>query len=403
MIYAILIAAAAPLLYLYLVKRLNFFETHRPGLIFLALAWGAVAMGMSYLVDHPLVPIFGRPFVSTKIGPSVEEIFKALILLYLVRRADYTYFVDGAIYGFAVGMGFAVAENMLFLSRVDAETGLVLALIRGFSASVMHGASTALVGVAIGGFPLGRRIHPMVALVVGLAVAIAYHMAYDHVAFMNLAGHKGQIILTGLSFAGLLLIAATILWGLRRERRRLRRSLGMTPGFSKGEARLVQRIDDLDDLLAPVETRFGEAKREQVANVLLLGAQLGMKQALLRTTKDRELRGELSQQIAESKRELKRQRSEVGMYVMSYVRSIVPKTAWSLWARLGQTLTRMDIPKANIWSTLDANLLHVTPGEGLYAQIRVALDARSQEATRAIDAGEDLPEAVQRFVQWVKE
>src|ERR1700690_1769970 len=161
MIYSILIAGAIPLLFLYLVKWLNFFETHRPKLIFLALGWGAVASGLSYLVDHPLVPIFGRQFISTHIAPGVEEIFKSLILIYLVRRADYAYFVDGAIYGFAAGIGFPVSENMLYLSRVDVNTGLIVAIARAFSASVMHGGSTALVGIAIGGFPLGRVVHPV--------------------------------------------------------------------------------------------------------------------------------------------------------------------------------------------------------------------------------------------------
>src|SRR5947209_644409 len=110
MVYSILIASLVPLAFLFIVHWLNFFGTHRPNLIFIALAWGAISVLLSYLVDHPLVPIVGRPIVGVRIGPAVEEIFKSLVLLYLVRRADYSYFVDGAIYGFASGVGFAVAE-----------------------------------------------------------------------------------------------------------------------------------------------------------------------------------------------------------------------------------------------------------------------------------------------------
>lgn len=379
MIYSILIAGTAPLLYLYLIKRLNFFETHRPALMFLAFGWGIVAMGLSYEVAHPLVPIFGRPLVSVRVGPPVEEIFKSLILLYLVRRADYTYFVDGAIYGFAVGIGFAVAENMLYLSRVDVDTGLIVALIRGFSSSVMHGSSTALVGIAIGGFPLARAVHPLLMLLLGWSIAIAYHTTYNHVAFLNL-GPKGQIILSGFSFAGLAAVAAVILWGLQRERRRLRKSLGMTPAISKGEASLVRRIDDLDDLLAPVEERFGEAKRDQVASALLLSAQLGMKQEQIRKTRDPELRGELALQITEAKRALKQQRGEVGMYVMSYVRSIVPKTTWSLWARVGQALTKLGPSQTNIWmnATVAGSHPNAQSPDGIYARVRAELDGRTR-------------------------
>lgn len=377
-IYSVLIASAVPLLFLYLIKWLNFFETHRPKSILIALAWGAVAMGLSYLVDHPLVPIFGRPIVAVRIGPVVEEIFKSLILLYLVRRADYTYFVDGAIYGFAVGIGFAVAENMLYLSRVDVNTGLIVAITRAFSSSVMHGGSTALVGIAIGGFPLGRVVPPLIALFVGWAIAITYHTTYNHVAFLNL-GQEGLLIICGLAFTGLVVVALVILWGLRRERRRLRRSLGMGVGVSKGEALLVQRLDDLDDLLAPVEARFGEVKREQVASVLLLGAQLAMKQAQIRKTRDPELRVELAAQITEAKHALKEQRHEVGMYIMSYVRSIVPKTTWSLWATLGQALTRIDPSNVSLTNALNASLLsRKRTDENIYSMVQAGLAARAK-------------------------
>ena len=153
---------------------------------------------------------------------------------------------------------------------------------------------------------------------------------------------------------------------------------------------LVQRIDDLDDLLEPVEARFGEIKREQVANVLLLGAQLAMKQEMIRETKDPELRAELVPQITELKRELKQQRHEVGVYVMSYVRSILPKTTWSLWARLGQILTKLETPRTNLWSALSAKLLgHNATGTGLHALVEAGLLARGQAAALATEGEEE--------------
>src|SRR2546428_1381329 len=289
--YSILIASVIPLVFLYLVKRLNFFETHRVRLILLALVWGAISVELSYQVSHPMRLILGMPFVATHTAPIVEEIFKSLVLLYLVRRADTTFFVDGAVYGFASGIGFAIAENMLFLSRVDMDTGLILGVTRAFLASVLHGSTTALVGIAVAGFPLGRLNHPLVAWVIGLTFAIAIHTAYNNTAFHHFVfGQAGLLVLAAIAFSALLLVAVAILWGLRRERGRLRKSLGVRAGMSKGEAMLVQRIDDLDELLAPIEERFGELKREQVANVLLLGAQLAMKQDQIPKTKDHDLR-----------------------------------------------------------------------------------------------------------------
>jgi len=389
--YSILFASVIPLLFLYLIKWLNFFETHRVRLILLALVWGAIATELSYLVSHPMRLVLGMPFVVTHTAPIVEEIFKSLVLLYLVRRADTTFFVDGAVYGFASGIGFAIAENMLYLSRVDADTGLIVGATRAFMASVLHGSLTAIVGMAVAGFPLGRVKHPLVAWVIGLTIAIAVHTVYNNTAVHQfLFGQTGLLVLAGIAFSALLLVSVAILWGLGRERNRLRKSLGVQAGVSKGEAMLVQRIDDLDDLLEPVEARFGEIKREQVANVLLLGAQLAMKQDMIRETKDPELRAELVPQITELKRELKQQRHEVGVYVMSYVRSILPKTTWSLWARLGQILTTLETPRTNLWSALSAKLLgHNATGTGLHALVEAGLLARGQAAALATEGEEE--------------
>jgi RsiW-degrading membrane proteinase PrsW (M82 family) len=389
--YSILIASVIPLVFLYLVKWLNFFETHRVRLILLALVWGAISLELSYLTAHPMALLLGRPFVSTHISPFVEEIFKSLVLLYLVRRADTTFFVDGAIYGFACGIGFAIAENMLYLSRVDLDTGVVVSTVRAFVSSVGHGSFTAIVGMALAGFPLGRINHPLLRWVAGLTVSITLHTAYNNIAFHNFVfGQTGLLILATISFSALLCVAGAIIWGLSRERRQLRRSLGMKAQGPAGEARLVQHIDDLDELLAPIEERFGEVKREQVENALRLGAELAMKQELIRKTRDPELRAELVPQITELKRDLKQQRHEVGVYVMSYVRSILPKTTWSLWARLEQILTKREAPQSNLWNVLSAKLLgHNATGAGLYALVQAGLLARTQAAALTTEGEEE--------------
>ena len=388
MSYSILIASVVPLVFLYLIKWLNFFETHKLRLILLALAWGAFSVELSYLVDHPIRLILGMQFVATRTAPFVEEIFKSLILLYLVRRADTTSFVDGAVYGFAAGIGFAIAENMLYLSRVDMETGMVIAVMRAFAASVLHGSTTAIVGMAVAGFPIGRVTNPLIAWVIGLAIAMSIHFAYNNTAFHHFVfGQTGLLILTVIALTALFLVAAAIIWGLRLERRRLRKSLKKGTGAGKGEALLVQHAEDLDELLAPVEERFGEVKREQVANALLLGAQLALKQDQLRKTKDPELRAELAPQVTELKRELKQARDEVGIYIMSYVRSIMPKTSWSLWVRLQQSMAKMEASSTNLWNVLEAKLLgHNSTGESMHARIQVELNARTSAGAAALAA-----------------
>jgi RsiW-degrading membrane proteinase PrsW (M82 family)/cell division protein ZapA (FtsZ GTPase activity inhibitor) len=382
-VYSILTASLIPLAFLYVVKWLNFFETHRFRLILVALVWGALAVELSYLVDHPIRLVLGVQFVGTRTAPTVEEIFKSLVLLYLVRRADTTFFVDGAVYGFAAGIGFAIAENMLYLSRVDVDTGVVVATTRAFCSSVMHGSCTAIVGMALAGFPLGKLNHPLLRWLAGLIVAITIHTAYNTTAFHRFVfGQTGLLVLSAIAFASLVAVALAIAWGLRRERFRLRKSLGMKASGGGGEARLLRNAEDLDELLAPIEARFGSIKREQAAAALLLAAQLSMKQDQIRKTRDPELRAELAPQITQLKHDLKAARHEVGIYIMSCVRSIMPKTTWSLWARLGQILAKLEPAKDDLWQRLDSRLVgHNSAADGIYARVRAEMDARARPGT----------------------
>ncbi len=376
--YSILIASVIPLAFLLVVKWLNFFETHRFRLILLALVWGAFAVELSYQVSHPMRLVLGAEFTATHTAPIVEEVFKSLILLYLVRRADTTFFVDGAVYGFAAGIGFAIAENMLYLSRLDADTGVVVATTRAFLASMGHGSLTAIVGMALAGFPLGPINHPLLRWLVGLVIASAIHLSFNTTAFHQFAsGHTGLLVLAAINFTLFMFVCALVLWGLRRERLRLRKSLGSRAGGSSGEARLVRHADDLDELLAPVEERFGDAKRQQVADALLLSAQLTMKQDQIRKTRDPELRAELAPQITQLKQELKAARHEVGIYIMSCVRSIMPKTTWSLWARLEQALVKREPTSGSLWRMLETRIVgHNSSGRGMYASVLAEVDAR---------------------------
>ena len=96
--------------------------------------------------------------------PGVEELVKAVVLVDQVRRPSFTYFVDGAILGFAAGTGFAMIENLVYLLGAPAADGLGLSINRVFGASLMHGTACALVGVALWRGRFGRYARRAVAL-----------------------------------------------------------------------------------------------------------------------------------------------------------------------------------------------------------------------------------------------
>ncbi|MBI2864733.1 MAG: PrsW family intramembrane metalloprotease [Chloroflexi bacterium] len=356
MLLAAILAVAIPLIFLYLVRWLDLYASGSFKLVLVCLLWGVVAFAAAFLVNNLAKPIVGAALVVTVTAPIAEEILKSLALVYLVRRSDFTYFVDGAIYGFAAGSAFAVLEGLDYMLHAGAGGALVAVLSRAFSTTLMHGSASALVGVSLGRLRFGRGLSRLASVPLGWVAAIALHATYNNMV-NNLAKGESGLLMLGLAIAlglaGLGLIVAFILWGLSEERRWLRETLGLNVGVSAGEAAVVQKMADLESLLAPIGERFGEGKRRQVEDFLRLQAQMGLKRKAQEMTEDAGRRRELEEQVAALREEMDVLRRSVGVYCMSYVRSILPPETEPLWSRLGQNLETVKTPAGpSLWGTL---------------------------------------------------
>jgi protease PrsW len=138
----------------------------------------AVAAYVLHAVVHAKIAIPG-PTYARYVAPVVEEVAKAVVIVLLVRTNRIGFLVDAAIYGFAIGTGFAVVENIYYWS-VLANGSLALWLVRGFGTAVMHGGTTAI--FAIWGKAISERAGTPAWLgwASGLALAILIHSVYNH-------------------------------------------------------------------------------------------------------------------------------------------------------------------------------------------------------------------------------
>ena len=147
---------------------------------FTILAGGCVA-GASYLVNLHVVMAHdvGLITLSRYIAPPVEELLKGLIVLALIRTHRIGFLVDAAIFGFAVGAGFAMIENLYYLRQLPDEI-IGLWVVRGFGTAIMHGGATAIFAVI--GLALVDRVSRFTAFAFlpGLAVAVLLHSAFNH-------------------------------------------------------------------------------------------------------------------------------------------------------------------------------------------------------------------------------
>ena len=354
---SVMVAIAIPLLFLALVRWLDLYASGSFRVVIGCLIWGMAAFYLALQVNTFAMRFLGYTLLLTLGAPIIEEILKSLVLVYLVRRPDFIYFVDGAIYGFASGTGFALLENLLYLNRAGAGAGLLVALSRGLSTSLMHGSASALVGVTLGRLRFRRGPGRVLSVLLGWASAMTLHIVFNNVVNANW-GLLSVGLAVVLGMGGVGLIAAFIFWGLAAERRWLKEALTPAAGVSAGEAAVVQQYADLDTLLAPVTEHFGEAKRQQVGRFLQMQAQMGLKRKAQALTPDPSLAAALAAQVTELRAQMDDLRREVGIYCMAYVRSILPPENEPLWERLAAATAVSDDaqPKPSLWGALNDRL-----------------------------------------------
>jgi len=154
----------------------------------LLLAGGALA-ALSYLVNWRAMddlPI-GHTDYTRYAAPVVEETLKASVVLFLFARNRIGFMIDAAIMGFAIGAGFALVENIVYLQTYIGTANMGVWLVRGFGTAVMHGGSTAAFGV-VGQYLTERRMKVegaryrfhILVFVPGLLLAMLIHGAYNH-------------------------------------------------------------------------------------------------------------------------------------------------------------------------------------------------------------------------------
>jgi RsiW-degrading membrane proteinase PrsW (M82 family) len=114
--------------------------------------------------------------------PVVEETLKAAYVAYLIRTSRVGFMVDAAICGFAVGAGFSLVENSIYI-RTYPEGSLLLWAVRGFGTAMMHGGTTSIFSLISSNLS-GRSSSPSWRVFgPGLALAIVIHAAYNQALF----------------------------------------------------------------------------------------------------------------------------------------------------------------------------------------------------------------------------
>ncbi|MBQ7547845.1 MAG: PrsW family intramembrane metalloprotease [Clostridia bacterium] len=116
-------------------------------------------------------------FVTTTVTPITEEIVKMLPILFVaIMVSDERSTLIPISY--AVGVGFALLENVVILTQNVENVTILWALVRGFGSGLVHGICTVMVGWGISYIKKRRKFFYCGTFAL-LSAAVIYHAIYN--------------------------------------------------------------------------------------------------------------------------------------------------------------------------------------------------------------------------------
>jgi RsiW-degrading membrane proteinase PrsW (M82 family) len=153
------------------------FKLIKTSLVIQTITAGFVAAIVSYFINSYLLQNLSIEHSSYMmyISPLIEESLKASFIIYLLVKQKVGFMVDAAIYGFAIGTGFALIENIYYLSAID-QSNLIIWFIRGFGTAVMHGGTTAIFAIITKNIMDRKKEFKLNQIIPGILVVMFYHL-----------------------------------------------------------------------------------------------------------------------------------------------------------------------------------------------------------------------------------
>ena len=182
-------------------KLMSFWETI--GLLLLG--------GLAAVAAYPLSGIFldtlpiGFSNYSRFVAPWIEEALKAAMVIGLFRFNRIGFKLDAVISGFAIGAGFSVIENILYLWRFP-ELPANVWMIRGLGTAVMHGSTLAILAATVHEFAeretreaAGDYDFDPLWFIPGFLAAVAIHTLFNQFPDQPVLAMAGTLVIAPIA------------------------------------------------------------------------------------------------------------------------------------------------------------------------------------------------------------
>jgi RsiW-degrading membrane proteinase PrsW (M82 family) len=208
----------------------------------------AVAVIMTFLLSAVAEPFLRALLEAFLLAAGPEELFKLLVLVaFSMRSREFDEPMDGIVYGVVASLGFATAENVLYVFW----GGYGIAFLRAVTAVPMHAFLGAVLGYFVGQafFRGGRR---WVLYLKGYGAAVLLHGLYD-APLLVIGELKEGIPTLLLSIVALAVLGITGWWAVNlvhRLRTEQVRAKGTTEHHLTDYLRRSSRLPHIIQLVA---------------------------------------------------------------------------------------------------------------------------------------------------------
>lgn len=203
-----------------------------------AVLWGGFVAVLAGGLANEVVAALANPTVALVLSaPVAEEAFKALGVLWAVRRGEVDGVADGIVFAGWVALGFAAVEDVLYFAEAG-ELFWTVFVLRAVLTPFAHPLFTFWAGLAIGR-AVARGRGPWPSVLWGYVLAVACHAAWN--GSLALAspdpetgeGGSGLLILAVVGPLFVVLFVAVVLALVRMRRAEQRRFVAQWPFLAR--------------------------------------------------------------------------------------------------------------------------------------------------------------------------
>ncbi len=247
MALAFTVGIGFPILILLTMYLFGLFSYRNAGWVGISLLWGATGYFLGSWISGQLTGQGADPTnLVTFFVPLLQQGLVALGVFFILSNEKYDNLIDGAVYGWAAGLGFEALSVIVLGTAELASNDIRNMIARSFSTSLVFATASAITGLAMTQYYFRHRPNRLAVLLSGLGAAVGYSALFTWLTLSD----REWTIPTVYSIGGLTLMSLYITGRLR--------SLIIQLGVQKN------RADGLLDIVIPIGVKLSRETNFQI-------------------------------------------------------------------------------------------------------------------------------------------